>query len=239
MTASEPAAQTICPQVEAARAAQTSWAAQPVRKRAALLRLARHLAAARAEELAQSSAEPRRRCLGEVLSAEVLPLLEAFRFAEKRSASLLRTRELGGSGRPLWLSAVCSEIRREPHGVVLVIGPGNYPLFLPGVQALQALVAGNAVLLKPGARGLRSALLLREIFRAAGLPSEVLQVLGETPEDAQAAIAAGVDLIVLTGSGTTGRAVLRQAAETSIQSSRSSPDRMFFGSGRMPTSTSR
>ena len=41
------------------------------------------------------------------------------------------------------------EVQRQPFGTVLVIGPGNYPLFLPAVHALHALVAGNAVLLKP------------------------------------------------------------------------------------------
>ena len=42
-----------------------------------------------------------------------------------------------------------SEIHREPFGVVLIIGPGNYPLLLPGVQMIQALVAGNAVCSSP------------------------------------------------------------------------------------------
>ena len=58
----------------------------------------------------------------------------------------------GRRGRPLWLGGVTSVLHREPFGLVLVIAPANYPIFLPGVQVLQALVAGNAVLLKPGFR---------------------------------------------------------------------------------------
>ena len=62
----------------------------------------------------------------------------------------------------MWLRGVSVEIRREPFGIVLVVGASNYPLFLPGVQALQALVAGNAVLIKPGLVASRAAI------RAAG-----------------------------------------------------------------------
>ena len=55
----------------------------------------------------------------------------------------------GRRGRPFWMNGVSFEVQRQPFGLVLVIGPGNYPLFLPAVHSLHALAAGNAVLLKP------------------------------------------------------------------------------------------
>ncbi len=82
--------------------------------------------------------------------AEVLPLADACRFLERSGPAILRPRKLGGRGRPAWLWGVTGTITREPQGVVLILGPANYPFFLPGVQLVQALVAGNAVLLKPG-----------------------------------------------------------------------------------------
>jgi acyl-CoA reductase-like NAD-dependent aldehyde dehydrogenase len=103
-------------------------------------------------------------------------------------------------------------IHREAFGVVLIIGPGNYPLFLPGVQLIQALTAGNAVLLKPGVGGSPAAAMLLDCIHDAGLPRGLVSLLGESPEFAQEAIRAGVDKVVLTGSSDTGKTVLQALA---------------------------
>ena len=96
--------------------------------------------------------------------------------------------------------------------MVLIIAPANYPLFLPGVQALQALAAGNAVLWKPAVGGTAPAEALRDVLVGCGLDPALLQVLGESPQAADDAIAAGVDKVFLTGSAATGTAVLTQLA---------------------------
>ncbi len=93
-----------------------------------------------------------------------------------------------------------------------MIGPANYPLMLPGIQAMQALAAGNAVLVKPAPGCAEPMALLRRMLEQAGLPAGLFTVLDDTAEAARAAIAAGVDLIVLTGASATGRAVLADAA---------------------------
>ena len=116
-------------------------------------------------------------------------------------------------GRPIWLSGTSLEIHREPLGTVLVIGPANYPLFLPAVHTIQALVAGNRVLLKPGRGGFLPMRFLTEFFREAGLPEAALTLLSEDAQEAQDAIANGVDKVILTGSNPTGRAVMRSLAE--------------------------
>jgi aldehyde dehydrogenase (NAD+) len=91
---------------------------------------------------------------------------------------------------------------------VLVIAPASYPVLLPGVQTVQALAAGNAVLWKPGRGGSAAARVVSEIAAAAGLPDGVLTILSEEPEAAREAIASGVDKVLLTGSAETGREVL-------------------------------
>ncbi len=201
-----------------ARKAQAAWAALLIRERLGVLRKFRHALAEAAQEIAATV--PSRlpgnlnRDLADTLVAEVLPLAEACRFLEREAASILAPRKAANSSRPFWLRGVSTEIRREALGVVLIIGPGNYPLFLPGVQALQALAAGNAVLWKPAPGGAAAAKAMRLLLVASGLEPSLLQILDEAPEAATAAIHAGVDKVFLTGSEATGRAAMRDLAET-------------------------
>jgi aldehyde dehydrogenase (NAD+) len=203
---------------ENARAAQQAWALTPVRTRLRVIRALRHEVASGAEALAATV--PLRlpgslhRTTADTLVAEVLPLLEACRFLEREAAFLLAPRRESTSSRPLWLRGVSLETRRDPLGLVLVIGPGNYPLFLPGVQVLQALVAGNAVLWKPAPGGANAALAIQRMLVACGLEPALLTILPTSPESAKSAIEAGVDKVILTGSPATGRAVLHQLADT-------------------------
>lgn len=197
--------------MSAARSAQTQWAQRPVEQRLGFLRNLRRLIAENARELAAASASERSRPVAESLTAEVLPLAEACRFLESNAKNILGRRRLGRKHRPLWLAGVRSEIEREPFGVVLIIGPGNYPLLLPGVQLLQALVAGNAVVLKPGG-GSASACALLNMIARAGFPSGLVSLLPESPEAARAAIRAGPDKVVFTGSAATGQKILAQLA---------------------------
>ena len=194
-----------------ARLDQPGWSATSIRERLRLVRRTRRALARDGAEIAAAVDHPQRRSRAETLSAEVLPLADACRFLERRAAALLRPRRRTGWG-PLWLGGTSLEERREPLGVILVIGPANYPLFLPGVQVLQALAAGNAVLWKPGAGGAAVAHQLRRRLRRAGLSTGLLQVLPESTAAARAAIAAGVDKVVLTGSARAGRAVLADLA---------------------------
>jgi acyl-CoA reductase-like NAD-dependent aldehyde dehydrogenase len=200
-----------------ARVSQQIWAGKDVRKRLALLRRARHRLARRGIEMAQTVPcdQPGALCrsVADTLVSEVLPLLEACRFLELEAAWILAPQRLSIHSRPLWLRRVTAETRREPLGVVLIIAPANYPLFLPGVQALQALAAGNAVLWKPAAGGLAAAMALREILIDCGLDPALLQVLDESDQAAKDAIADGVDKVFLTGSAATGTAVMHQLAE--------------------------
>ena len=201
-----------CSAMTAARAAQARWAATPLSERLARVRELRRLIAEHAPLLAEASASARKRPALESLTAEVLPLAEACRFLERDAAKLLAPRRLGSRGLPLWLAGVRSEVRREPCGVVLIIGPGNYPLLLPGVQLIQALVAGNAVLLKPGVGGSFAARALIEIIHLAGFDSHLVALLPESTEAARSAIEARPDKVLFTGSAATGEKILAQLA---------------------------
>lgn len=196
----------------ASHAAQRAWASTPLKKRLAVLRAARHRIAAQAESFAAAISPDLQRTTADTLVAEVLPLLDACRFLEREATRLLLPKKFGHRGRPFWLAGVFAEVHREPLGRVLIIGPGNFPLFLPGVQALQALAAGNVVIWKPGVGGEPVASLFAQVFKEAGLPNEVLRVTGEAVKDAIGMIDSAPDKVVFTGASSTGREILRQLA---------------------------
>ncbi len=202
--------------LRAARAAQAGWAATPVQQRLAVVACLRRRIAAEADALVAALADRPGRTPAESLAAEILPLADAYRFLEREAAALLKPRRLGSRGRPGWLFGVTAEVRREPFGTVLVIAPSNYPLLLSGVQAVQALAAGNAVLVKPAPGCAAPMVLLGRWLAEAGLPDGLFATLGESPADAEAAIDAGVDKVVLTGSAETGRRVMARLADRLI-----------------------
>ncbi len=195
-------------------AAQARWALTPLKERLQIVRTLRHLIADHADELAVAAAAVAARPIAEKLVSEVLPLAEACAWLERRADAVLATRKGGRSGRPFWLAGATFEVQRQPHGIVLVIGPGNYPLFLPAVHALHALAAGNAVLLKPAPRTQAVALAFAHLAYRAGLDPALLVVLPVSADAAREAIDAGVDKVIFTGSSKNGRDVLAQLAAT-------------------------
>jgi acyl-CoA reductase-like NAD-dependent aldehyde dehydrogenase len=210
------AADGLAQRVARARKAQENWANRPVAERIAIVRRVRAWLASNGERLAELSASLRGRPAAEALTSELLPLLEAHRFAENASAALLTPQRLSGRGRPAWLTGVLSEIHREARGVVLIVAPRNYPLMLPGIQALQALVAGNAVVLKPAPGTTPVGLALAEGWLNSGLDPDLLIVAPEETERVAELLDGGVGLVVLTGSAAAGESIALKCAERMI-----------------------
>jgi succinate-semialdehyde dehydrogenase/glutarate-semialdehyde dehydrogenase len=126
----------------------------------------------------------------------------------RRTAGYLRPRRRGG------LFPLLTQARelRHPKGVVGIVAPWNYPLTLAVSDALPALMAGNAVVLRPDQQTPLTALLGVELLVEAGLPAEALQiVLGPGPETGQAVVETA-DYVCYTGSTATGRQVAQVAA---------------------------
>ncbi len=203
----------------AAREAQPAWAARSHAERARLIGNLRNVLAGKVEMLGRSAAAVHGRPLAEKLVSEVLPLIEACRFLERNAAKVLRPRRFGRRGRPLWLRGSTFEVQRKALGLVLIVAPSNYPLFLPAVQTLHALAAGNAVLLKPAEGASDPAALFLELIISDGhIPADLVQLLPDTVEAAIDAARCGVDKAIFTGSSGNGRAFLRELAETNTPS---------------------
>jgi acyl-CoA reductase-like NAD-dependent aldehyde dehydrogenase len=207
--------ETVRLQLKTARSSQVEWAAVPLQSRLKILKKLRLQIAGDPRALANTVDRDN---LAETLAAEVLPLLDACRFLETEAARILQEKTVGQRGRPMWLWGNTLVLRPEPLGVVLIIGPSNYPLMLPGIQLLQAIAAGNSVLIKPAVNCSRAMQTLVSMAVSAGLPKGLIQVLPASSEAAAEAIRIGVDKVFLTGSANTGRAVSRELAESATPS---------------------
>lgn len=199
-----------------ARSALESWQRAAVGERLRVVRNLRAAIAEHPERLGDPVARLRQSSVAEALAGEVLALAEACRFLEREAEALLTPRRLGVAGRPLWLWGVDAEVRREPYGVILVVGASNYPLYLTSVQSLQALVAGNAVLVKAAPGCSAPVRAFGDTLAQCGLDPRLFEVLPEDPSSVDAALARGVDKIILTGSAETGARVYARAAERLI-----------------------
>jgi len=199
-----------------ARRAKLRWAEMPMADRLRVLRQCRHELARTSEQLVDAISPELHRTRADSYAAEVLPLLAACRFLEDNAAKILKPCRLGRSGLPFWLAGIDSTIERVPLGVVLIIAPANYPLFLAGAQALQALAAGNAVVWKPGRGGQPVAEAFRNALERGGLPEGLLRITDDSTEAAIAELHAHPDNVFFTGSAQAGRAVMRQAADAAI-----------------------
>lgn len=98
--------------------------------------------------------------------------------------------------------------RYAPHGVMVVLGPFNFPAHLPNGHAVPALLAGNTVVFKPSEKTPGTGEMLVSLFHEAGFPADVIQVVQGARHTAEALIhcreTAGV---LFTGSYAAGRAI--------------------------------
>ncbi|MCX6398144.1 MAG: succinic semialdehyde dehydrogenase [Propionibacteriales bacterium] len=114
---------------------------------------------------------------------------------------------------------VQARVTRHAKGLVGVIAPWNYPLFLAVGDVIPALVAGNAVLSKADSQAPLTLLAARELAVRAGLPEDVWQVVAGPGSRLGQAIIAQVDHLAFTGSTATGRRLAAAAGERLISTS--------------------
>ena len=156
------------------------------------------------------SADFGHRAYPETVLAELVPLRAAIRFALRHLGHWMRPRRrrVGLSFQPgqAW-------VVHQPLGCVGIVSPWNYPLFLSIGPLIDALAAGNRVMLKPSELTPRFSALLAELLATQFGPEQVAVATGG-PEVARAFCALPFDHLLFTGSTTIGRAVMRAAAET-------------------------
>jgi acyl-CoA reductase-like NAD-dependent aldehyde dehydrogenase len=97
--------------------------------------------------------------------------------------------------------------------VIGIISPWNYPFSIPTTESVAALVAGNAVILKPSEFTTLCALKLRDLLHEAGVPRDVFQVVSGFGDVGAALIESAIDKLIFTGSVATGKRVGEAAAK--------------------------
>ena len=194
-----------------ARAAQQRWARWSFKDRARVMMRFHDLVFARQREVLDliqlESGKARSHAFEEVADAAIVAAYYA-RTAAKHLSPRRREGALPGLTRTREL--------RHPLGLVGFIAPWNYPLSMAITDAIPALMAGNAALLKPAAQTPLTALWAADLMYEAGLPADLLQVVTGRGSVLGTPLIGAVDFITFTGSTDTGRTVARQAAERLI-----------------------
>lgn len=190
----------VCQAVAAARAAQRPWGMLTVRARIRALRpLQRLLVAQRDALVVLSVAEQGKDQM--IAYSEIFSALRLLNYFFRVAPRLLRTRPAF----PLVGLLHVNRIVLQPHGVVGVIAPWTYPVSLMLEPTFAALIAGNAVVIKPSEQTPLLGLKLGALFHEAGLPADLVQVVTGGAATGAALIAGGIDKLVFIGSTPNGR----------------------------------
>src|SRR5580692_6163746 len=193
-----------------ARAAQSAWNEIGAKQRVAVLREFQRLLHKKKLEVATLITREAGKPLVEALLTEVLVVLDAARFCVENAFAFLRERPVPHGS--LAMKTKVGRILREPYGVIAIISPWNYPFSIPATESLAALVAGNAVVLKPSELTSLTALELASLLYEAGVPKDVFQIIIGDGATGSALPNAEIDKLVFTGSVATGKRIALTAA---------------------------
>jgi acyl-CoA reductase-like NAD-dependent aldehyde dehydrogenase len=197
--------------VAGARAAQPAWSEIGVRRRVAVLREFQRGLLEKKCEIAEAITREAGKPVAEAMTTEVLVVLDAARFLIENAGRLLCDEPLPHGNLVTKLKS--GRLVREPYGVVAIISPWNYPFSIPATETLAALVAGNAVVLKPSEFTSLVAQQLASLLHAAGVPRDIFQVVVGNGSTGAALIHSEIDKLVFTGSVATGKRIAAAAAE--------------------------
>lgn len=199
-----------------AREAQAHWAAKRLPSRCDLVRKLIRVLYSRRDELAQMVTRETGKPAAEALFADVLISLEIAKYYAHEAPYVLQDERVPHQN--LAAKAKSAHLAHEPFGVVAVIAPWNYPLAIPLGQIIPAVVAGNAVVLKPSELAPGCGQLIANCFLQAGFPPHLVQVVHGGGELGAALVEAGPDKVIFTGSTAAGRQVAEACARHLIPS---------------------
>jgi acyl-CoA reductase-like NAD-dependent aldehyde dehydrogenase len=194
-----------------ARQAQAEWQTTSFEHRAKLLRRFRDLLIDNQERLADIVTSETGKPRGDVFGNELFYVCDAIGFWTKSAEKWLKQRKI----RPHLFKVKKVFSIYQPLGLVGIISPWNFPLVLTAGDAVPALMAGNAVIIKPSELTPFTALFVAELAQKTGFPDNLLQVVIGGAETGEALID-NVDMISFTGSVEVGKYVMHRAADRLI-----------------------
>ncbi|MCW3039125.1 MAG: aldehyde dehydrogenase [Solirubrobacterales bacterium] len=191
--------------VAGAAAVQPLWWALRSRDRARYLQRAAQAVVDEADDLAQLICAEQGRPRAEVELLELLPAIETLQWLAEEGTKVLAGERTGvmRALRPL----TRARWTYEPLGVIAVLGPATEPFSTPLGDVAVALMAGNAVVLKPSPQAVLAGERIARVFARAGLPEGLLRVVHGGADTGAALVDSEVDQVRFTGSFDAGRAV--------------------------------
>ena len=197
--------------VNSSRVAQPAWAKLSYRERARFILRARQIVLDQLEEIAQLISRETGKPKSEAISMEIVPTLDLMHYFAHNAQHLLDRRKID-LGQYNFM-ARSSYIVYKPLGVVGIISPWNFPWATPLDEVVMALMAGNAVVVKPSELTPLTGLKIADVFKQAQLPEGLLAIVTGDGSTGASLVDAGVNKIMFTGSVKTGKRVAEAAAK--------------------------
>jgi succinate-semialdehyde dehydrogenase/glutarate-semialdehyde dehydrogenase len=197
--------------VDKARAAQGAWARLSYSERAGFILRAREIVLDQVDDIAKLISRETGKPPAEATSMEIVPTLDLMNYFAKNTESILDRRkiDIGQYG----LMGRSSYVVYKPLGVVGIISPWNFPWATPLDEVVMALMAGNAVVVKPSELTPLTALKIADVFKQAQLPEGLLAIVTGDGSTGAALVESGVNKIMFTGSVNTGKRVAEAASK--------------------------
>jgi acyl-CoA reductase-like NAD-dependent aldehyde dehydrogenase len=191
------------------RKIQKLWGEKTLRNRRKILLSLRENIIRDRENLAHLISQENGKPKFEALAHEIFPVVALITFFAQELEKTLAPESI-----PMQLMLHRqSELSYEPLGIIAVISPWNYPFLLPLGEIIMAISAGNAVIFKPSEVTSLIGIKIQELFEEAGFPSGLMQTINGDGKVGEAIILQKPDKIFFTGSVTTGKKILKLAAD--------------------------
>ena len=201
----------VARQAAAARRAQDAWSKRSLAERCAILRQVKNVIIERTDDICDLLSREQGKPKVEAMVHEVVNLVDLIHYFTSEADRILAPQPI-----PLHLMKHRSSyLHWQPRGVIGVIGPWNFPFNICNGPVVVALLAGNAVVVKPSEFTPLIQDLAKELFVQGGVPEDLIQVVhgyGETGSE----VVNHVDMVEFTGSVATGRKVAAQCGERLI-----------------------
>ncbi|MCB1170929.1 MAG: aldehyde dehydrogenase family protein, partial [Leptospiraceae bacterium] len=189
--------------VKRARKGFEQWSALSLKERARILKKLQKIFVAKKDEIAHTVCEETGKTEMDGI-LEVFTVCEHLNYFRKKGPKVLKPQKRSTG---VFISKA-AYTNFQPRGVVGVISPWNYPFILSAGPVLQALMAGNSVILKPSEVTPATSLKLKELALEAGIPDDVFLVAtGDGSTGGAIVEHPDTDMICFTGSTSTGRKI--------------------------------
>ncbi len=198
--------------IERARNVQKEWQKVPLKERVKKLKRVRDYVADNADLISEEISKENGKPKIDALATEVLPVTIAVDYYCKMAKKFLREEKIKRGS--ILLFNKRSKIIKNPYGVIGIISPWNYPFSIPFSEIVEALLAGNAVVLKTASISQLVGNRIKKCIEEANLPEGLFTLVNIPGQYAgDYFIEGGVDKLFFTGSVKTGKYLMKKASE--------------------------